>query len=202
MRAQNFIFFGLVITLCACGGKTEEDFPVVTPKRGEKVGRKEFSVVSGERTLRYVDGGFEGRGTIVALDKLRAAGANTFTIGFELPENGELVLTSYSDKRLNSGVEVKLVRVGTSAQIRVVARTRSHRSEESLSDHFSGFDATKTMRFTVKISNGSGKDDVTHFEFRDPEGRYIDEALILGGGRGSYWGFQLRDARLVHTDRQ
>ena len=122
-----------------------------------------------------------------------------FELHFHLEDKGVLVLASFSDGKLNSGLNIEFVRDGSYLRGRVA----SHGDRQDISDSLLEFDATKDVKLIVSVDNSYGQVAMKKPGVSVPKGFFFDSRKHLKdkvrSGDGVFWGIFLRNSTIKHV---
>lgn len=164
-----------------------------------EIGGNSYSVLD-RGSLDFTDKGIVGSGAIRFKGQLESVSSiSRFVVKFSLADRGTLNLISYSNEKLNEGIDFGISNVGDELQWSVQGKTLSSSSEKSPEK----FDDAQERTLTIEVDNSIQPAQLKIW-FGDVESGDSSQAVfnsqndksIQLQGKGLHWGLKLNNASI------
>lgn len=185
--------------LASCGGGHNPDLEALKAASSisQIIGQQRFLVVSGQDTHDISGGVIEGTAKVRSLLPLeKVDSANNFVLTFQLFDEGSVTLYTNSFEDLSAGISFTVTSNGEGNSPTVVLK-----AGDDVFDLSEDFDDVKyqngEITLSLDIHNDHGAS--THFIIWNDEGEEIIDDLLNGRGNGSYWGLDIKNAKVTNV---
>ena len=194
---KNFIFILFCIfTITACG---DEQFLNVSELSGSSQNPPTLNgaqYVVFEGSLTSTPTAVSGTGSFIFMNP-RAQSCNNFKTQFTLEDQGQLVLWTNAQAKLQNGIGIKFVRDGKNLKVFLVGRS----ADIDVTNRFKGIDASKTLTLFLDVHNSENpahvvvwNQNLNHGSIRYNSGSH---GKAPPKGLGNLWGYSIKKAKIV-----
>lgn len=199
LKLLFIILSSLAFLGCSGGSNPDRELQQKAQDAKQIISGQSFEILEKDN-LTFNDAGATGSGKILALNSLSNESGMSFKVSLSLQDNGEVILHTFSDNKLQNSFDISIAREG--GKVKFVLSSGGQSIDYSELQGITALNAIENIELTMDVHNNESP---AHFIlWKSSETTYDENTALLnsadepkatpGKGSGLFFGLTLKNA--------